>query len=90
MGPGIPLATMASPYRFGLSPVPRTPPPSGVAPAGVASAVHTAGIPEPKMSSPAHPMFWLGGLILVAVGAAGISGAVRVGPVRAGVAAGKA
>lgn len=82
------IALAADPYaRFGLRPA--APPPTAVPP-GVAAAVSTAGINEPPLWSPDHPMFWVAGLILVAVGAAGVSGAVRVGPVRVGGSAGKA
>lgn len=64
--------------------------PRATAPAGVAAAVSTSGMPEPRLFSPDHPMFWLAGLLLVAFGAAGVSGAVRVGPLKAAASAGKA
>jgi hypothetical protein len=55
---------------------------SGGLRSGLASAVTTAGGPNPPLWSPDNPLFWFGGLLLAVGGFIGVSGWVDVGPLK--------
>lgn len=55
-------------------------------PMGV-SATHRGG--AAGLVDPHNPLFWFGALMLLTVGAAGVSGSARFGPVHVGASAGK-
>lgn len=57
---------------------------------GVAAPTQRMGTDDLKtgwrsLVDPANPLFWLGGLLAVTLGFAGVAGYVRLGPARVGV-----
>ena len=54
----------------------------GVDPDTAISATGTTPMGWRGMLNPRNPLLWFGGLLLVTVGAAGVAGSARIGPVK--------